>query len=44
MKNKNNRLLFLLMIVAVLAVSCSSERRVSGKSCGCGIHKGYVGY
>jgi hypothetical protein len=44
MKNKNHSLLFLLMIVAVLAVGCNSERRVSGKGCGCGIHKGYVGY
>jgi len=44
MKNRNNSLVFLLLIIAILAVSCSSERRVSGKNCGCGIHKGYVGY
>jgi hypothetical protein len=47
MKKTNHRWLVVLVLLMIVAVSCSSERRVSGgsgKNCGCGLHKGYVGY
>jgi len=42
MKKIGYKWLLLIILVAITAVSCSSERRASGRSCGCGVHKGYV--
>ncbi len=44
MKNLNQPWFICLLIVTLVFASCSSERRATGKGCGCGIHKGYVGY
>jgi len=47
MKKVTYKWLILALIIVTSAAGCSSERRASGgssKSCGCGIHKGYVGY
>jgi hypothetical protein len=44
MKKINYTWLILLIVIITTAASCSSERRASGKNCGCGVHKGYVGY
>jgi len=42
---KINRVLFLLLfILSIVVISCSSGSRISKKGCGCGVHKGYVGY
>ena len=44
MKKINYTWLILLIVIITTAAGCSSERRASGKNCGCGVHKGYVGY
>jgi len=46
MKNTNYQLIFLLIFIGILAVSCSSGNRMGGTSrkCGCGLNKGFVGY
>jgi len=37
-------LIFILFILSIAVISCSSGSRISKKGCGCGIHKGFVGY
>lgn len=46
MKKVHYRLVFLLIFISVMASSCSGGNQISGtsKKCGCGIHKGFVGY
>ena len=47
MKKVTYRFIFLLILVSIFAVSCSSGNRISGgtsKKCGCGLNKGFVGY
>ena len=38
----------LIFIISVVIASCSSGNRIAGggssKNCGCGLHKGFVGY
>lgn len=46
MKTVNHRLIILLLIVSTMAVSCAAGGQMGGtsKKCGCGLHKGFVGY
>jgi hypothetical protein len=46
MKKTYLKLFFLMFTISVLAASCASSERMGGskKGCGCGAHKGYVGY
>lgn len=38
--------LYLFIVISIVIASCSSSGRLGGskKGCGCGVHKGYVGY
>ena len=46
MKKPLRLLIFLLIIISIVMVSCSSGNRIGGfsKKCGCGLNKGMVGY
>jgi hypothetical protein len=46
MKKLNPVLIILLVIISLVAISCSSGNHIGGtsKKCGCGLNKGMVGY
>jgi hypothetical protein len=47
MKNIKYPVIILLMFLAFVLYSCSSGNRIAGgssKKCGCGLHRGFVGY
>ncbi len=45
MKN-NNRSFILLLFLGLMLASCATGSKMGGssKNCGCGLHKGFVGY
>jgi hypothetical protein len=46
MKTRNQVLIFLLIMISIVTVSCNSGNHIGGssKKCGCGVNKGMVGY
>lgn len=40
------KLFFMFFFISIALNSCSSSNRIGGtkKGCGCGVHKGFVGY
>jgi hypothetical protein len=46
MKTRFALLIFALLMISIAGASCSSGNQIGGssKNCGCGLHKGMVGY
>jgi hypothetical protein len=46
MKKLVYQLIFVLLLLSLVASSCSSGNRMGGtsKKCGCGMNRGFVGY
>lgn len=46
MKKLSYQLVLVAIFISVIAASCTSGKSMGGtsKKCGCGLHKGYVGY
>ncbi len=38
------KILFAVLLVAVITSSCSTSKTARGKGCGCALNKGFVGY
>jgi hypothetical protein len=46
MRTVKKPMIFLLIIISLVAVSCSAGNKMGGssKKCGCGLNRGFVGY